>query len=189
MLNFKEIYEDGRIPYNYTTEEIKFWIYEFESAKEFWEKSNKTKAKYEFYIGVTREDVQNGNYEAEYLWFLECITIDYIKQGLMFLVKDGYTSGSPYDRVGGTSRTGVPGNKIVWAVFYHPKRNSETDFDKIYHPKMVEDGFLMPFAEPVAFGGGTEWNAMMTPWFKVEYKKRFSWYRFFSWSGNVLSGQ
>jgi len=164
--------EQSKEGFNYTYGSVKkYFIEMFRDAADYFEETKK--ALFPYLIGdITQEDIDSGNYEAQYIWFHLEENINAIENNRTFKVKSGHSWGNPYTTIENTSSRASLGRKIPLAIYYHKKRNTAQDLDDIYHPMMINDGFFMPYygsKRKDGFDGGTEIVYMLTPEFKLDY--------------------
>jgi hypothetical protein len=159
------------IDWSYNSEEKEYFVDMFTDATKHWKKSNKALFEYKL-GGVTQEDINNGNYESQYIWFTLNTALNAINSNKMFMVKSGHSWDDAYDTIEDTSSRESQGEKIPLAVYYYKKRNSNKPLDEIYHDKMLADDWLMPYYgrnRESTNDGGSEFVGMLTPDMKLEY--------------------
>jgi len=96
--------------------------------------------------GISDSDIKNKNCEADYIWAEWNMFIGRLELGLQPIIKSGSASrtGNPFETIAHTAKRGTPGEKIVLAVFYAPKRLQDTsDLDDKYHPIMKRNSEIL----------------------------------------------
>ena len=125
--------QDINLVFPYTKEDLEYYSEMFESAEKHHKETHR--ALFEYFIGgITQEDIDDGNYESQYLYFHPNNTRNKLKLGQVFIVKSGHSFFDSYTTIKDTSKRSSDDVVVPLAVYYHPKRNSTKQLDDIYHP-------------------------------------------------------